>query len=116
MTDLPGENENVFSVAADILERDGWCQGANTDREGRHCLVGALRKAWEDELGWIWTSTILDSLSTRLELGGEWPSSWNDELGRTASEVISLLREAAAAPEASLRGSSWLVRGSWPWP
>ena len=116
MTISPGENENVFSVAADILERDGWCQGANTDREGRHCLLGALRKAWEQTLGWIWTTTALDSLCAGLPLGGEWPSSWNDTEGRTAAEVISLLREAAAAPEVQVRGGSWLVSGSWPWP
>lgn len=75
--------------AADLLVKDGWCQGYHQRADGARCVSRAL-----DHAG--------NSLAARLAftdyLGGShkvslW--SWNDASNRTADEVISALRDCA---------------------
>ena len=71
--------------AAQLLERDGWCQGTKKDAQGRRCLSGALEAVAEwEEAGDVW-------YALRMELNAV-PSAWNDAPGRTLAEVLAALR------------------------
>lgn len=78
--------------AADVLERDGWCQGTHTDPYGRRCAFGALQvaRAYSD---------IRDDGSLKVyrllheRTGGV--IDWNDAPGRTKQEVLALFRNTA---------------------
>ncbi len=88
--------------AADLLEREGWCQGMLHDDYGRHCTVGAINRI----------SKMNDALEAIRKLafsvygGGVcWSSEcsghlvcWNDQPGRTADEVIERMRSVATLP------------------
>ena len=39
---IPLTAPEVLLKAADILERDGWCKYSLNDRQGRHCVAGAI--------------------------------------------------------------------------
>ena len=85
----------VLNRAADILERDGWIQGAMYNRNGCRCALGALNSAsTELDCGSepVWDACFLLS----ADLGYDLPS-WNDEDGRTVDEVTTLLRNTAKA-------------------
>ena len=79
----------TFLAAAAYIEKHGWCQNAFGLPDGRVCLFGALSKV---------TSYLEDrhraALCIRKHIGGP-ISHWNDYIARTASDVISLLRQAA---------------------
>ena len=86
--------KEVFAKAADILERDGWCQGRYVDRFGRRCMAGAILSAGTGYAGGDWTSKerkFADEFGWDLD----W-ARWNDTKGRTQDEVIAKLRELAA--------------------
>lgn len=87
----------VLLGAADVLERDGWCQGEGIDDDGRRCIVSALGAASGTgfEGGRLWTES---NLAVRRQLNNdELLSTWNDEPGRTIDEVTALLRATAEA-------------------
>ncbi|MFB7853756.1 DUF6197 family protein [Rhodococcus qingshengii] len=95
------EVSNVLNHAADILERDGWIQGAMYNRDGCRCALGALHSA-SRELGYdrepVWDACTL--IGPRLSDAGytAWDlPGWNDEDGRTITEVTTLFRNAAKA-------------------
>lgn len=81
----------MYRAAADILRRDGWCQGDRTDNNGRHCLMGALDEA----------------IGGNANAGRrEWPALWevtgdglvmnfNDHHCRSARDAIAALEIAA---------------------
>lgn len=96
---------DVLEAAADIIERDGWCQGA-FEANGSVCLLGALRKAT------IGTTHIYDvgvSAEGLADYGHardavsnlvgfqDLASGYNDAPGRTEFEVIDTLRHCAEA-------------------
>ena len=75
----------ILLRAAEILERDGWTQGAY-EHDGKCCMVGALILAGQ---GWsVARNAVRDNI-------GMEPIYWNDAKDRTASEVIAKLREVA---------------------
>jgi hypothetical protein len=83
--------QQVLLAAADLLERDGWCQ--EFERGGKHCAYSAI----------LFKSPVNDSLNTALTACamvsrsvGEWITYWNDAPGQTAENVISTLRKAAS--------------------
>lgn len=87
--------KEVFAAAADVLERDGWCQGSmyRADEDGRiigRCLLGAVRQAAKTYDDYVFAGDLLVDLLDRA------PSTWNDTPGRTADEVIAKLREFAS--------------------
>ncbi len=86
----------VARKAADLLERDGWCQGKFRN-SGAHCVVAALT-AVDD-----WSAPEQAAVRRRLRVhaGTEWLVNWNDAPERTADEVIALLRQVATELEAS---------------
>jgi hypothetical protein len=81
--------------AADLLAAAGWIQGQPSDEHGRYCMVGAVNVVTDDADVYVdATVAVLDHLST--------PSIawWNDRPGRTAEQVIAVLRETAAEEDA----------------
>jgi hypothetical protein len=82
--------------AADLLERDGWCQGGYSDNEGRHCLIGAIKTVNPGDDHGV---TALDLIVRFLNQN---PVCWNDVHDRTRDEVISVLRQASEAPAHAL--------------
>lgn len=101
--------------AADVIERDGWHQGAYFQPEDgngsggcRVCASGAINTAVH---GFAWPPIFDTSERERADAAwyaastfadGPWGSIvlWNDEPGRTAEEVIAALRGAADKLEA----------------
>jgi hypothetical protein len=101
---------DVLSRAADLLEEFGWCQGALArDENGAaignavmpacvvdphaisFCYEGALRRAAFDFSG-----DPDGDLYEDAWYAGAGDPSWNDKPGRTKSEVVTALREAAS--------------------
>lgn len=90
----------VLNAAADLIERDGWCQQRFHDTLGGWCASGACLKvsgAWDGEIEdddtiFDASDEALDVLEKRLQ---SYVPTWNDASGRTAEEVIQALRDAA---------------------
>ncbi len=84
----------VARKAADLLERDGWCQWNLCSDNGEHCLAGALMDTDPDT--WYRVTRFVGE-----RVGTPYVTDWNDEPERTAHEVIALLRQVAAELEGS---------------
>ena len=99
----------VLNTAADILEQDGWTQGKAVDREtGCRCAVGAINEAADRELVGpastgaivVWrdaVQAVRDRIRHESAIGYTSVPAWNDTPGRTATEVITTIRNAAKA-------------------
>lgn len=81
----------VLLDAADLLERDGWCQHISLDFEGRHCAWGAMVASAKDSVSY---SVAADNVEAAV---GRVLTAWNDDKRRTAKSVIRKLREVANA-------------------
>ena len=84
------EVSKLLNDAADVLVSSGWCQGYYNDDQGRHCLVGALYQAVDQN----YEIVIEAKERVRCYLGLN-PFSWNDAKGRTQKQVVDVLRSAA---------------------
>lgn len=92
----------ILNDAADLLEREGWIQGALESREGR-CAVGAIRAACgiDNNRDFDKQERKLIALSRRAiwaarrGLPFATITAWNDHPARTREEVITALRKAA---------------------
>lgn len=107
----------ILLAAADLLSKPGgWTQGALArNRKGEwvsesqksavcFCAMGALWRAARDEVGPTFSHFDVDPASEALEaVIGDHVADWNDELGRTADEVVTALRKAAAIARATLQ-------------
>ena len=95
----------TLDAAADYIEKNGWCQHMFVAGE-RTCVLGAIVRtrdlpiAAPERLGTgtaIAIAPVTDAL--RRAVGdGVW--EWNDAPGRTAAEVIAMLRAAACTERA----------------
>jgi hypothetical protein len=83
-------------AAADLLAADGWIQGKLEDDQGRHCMTGALNAVTGDDQDVYFAVFRV----VRDYLGGLRLTWWNDEAGRTAEQVVAVLRETAAEEDA----------------
>lgn len=90
---------DVLNGAADLIERDGWCQYFYQDPNGCRCLAGAI----DDAAGLdVSHASRKDEESVTYQarcvvadvVGNNW-TSWNDTPGRTQAEVVAALRAAA---------------------
>jgi hypothetical protein len=84
--------QEALLQAADVLERDGWCQHHNYDNDGSRCMLGALGSVSYNYTTSAYGTAILklqSSLAMRI-------SEWNDATGRTKEEVIAKLRKIAS--------------------
>jgi hypothetical protein len=105
------EIADSLEKAADLIETVGFCQrkARATDKDGKitgYCLMGALHDAFglyryegnKRHFSSVWKyqmtgrnyaiDHIIRKIQTQIPI-------WNDEPGRTASEVIDLLKHAA---------------------
>lgn len=116
--------QEVLRTAANLLEKQGWCQGQLISDSGELCLVGALHVAacpdipeeqprqrylHGDLANAIWGNRNVEdrcyAAARRVEAivgqvdGSEYGTivAWNNAKGRTQEEVIRVLREAASA-------------------
>ena len=106
--------KEIYTEAAQILHTHGWCR-YYLECNGEYCLVGALKQACHnlntscalsefeplrqkinndllDKLGILQDESDDDSLEDYL-------INWNDQLCRTAREVIALLEACATDKE-----------------
>lgn len=70
---------DVLDGAASVIERDGWCRGTATDRNGHHCLNGAIRVYVHEHVG---MPIILINQSTMVfasYLPNNDAIKWNDQ-------------------------------------
>lgn len=102
----------VLLDAADLLERDGWCQFARKNRDGNMCAVGALSMAATGTELYPGFCDRLTKAAERMAVSIPdddpkliYVSSpfakvmvWNDHGRRTKEEVIAAMRKAALAP------------------
>lgn len=109
MTDTeitPAVAAEVADYAAEVLERDGWCQGISVDNEGRVCFYGALSTAAQEldlpygEVRGQITRAANEELAQPRVLAYEPDSpegivAFNDAEGREAHEVVDLFRHSA---------------------
>ncbi|MFE7120839.1 hypothetical protein ACFU99_35965 [Streptomyces sp. NPDC057654] len=109
----PREVAAVLEDAARIIKTNGWYQGQYYDfdqaesgtpiRECRVCLVGAINIAADgDPYPSLWdvSDKVVDACAavrTCLLTDGEPPvlADWNDAPDRTATDVVTLLRDTA---------------------
>ncbi len=107
----------VIRGAAEILRKDGWCQGQAVDDYGRKCSIGALIYSIEprgryvggaeaEEMAAKLASTVAiaaagyalnnERFDGWLQLVG-----WNNDAKRQAAEVIAAFDEAARIAESA---------------
>lgn len=95
----------VLRRGAEILARQGWCQGRMFHEDGRVCAVGALWLGCLEE-GLIQKDPrtcgvfrplyeILPGLRSVDRGLGQALSTWNDFVATSATQVIALLTEMA---------------------
>jgi hypothetical protein len=82
----------VLLDAADLLERDGWCQHHFRNEKGHRCVIEAIGAATDHK------PLLRDK--ARYQLAQALPGSlsiieWNDAHSRRKSQVIKKLREVA---------------------
>lgn len=92
---------DVLERAADLLEEFGWAQGhlnISFVKPGPFCMGTAIQEAARD-LAPDRHTELVDAIyqpGERAAFGFDGQvATWNDCLGRTKSEVVSLLRQAA---------------------
>lgn len=89
----------VLEDAAKLLRKKGWVQG---DSNGKGFdIIGALNQV-DPNTQPVFRAMVLDSIKDRLRSQFGVPvamslSDWNDEPGRTATQVITLLEDCASA-------------------
>jgi hypothetical protein len=97
---VPLTPQEALLRAADILERDGWCQRVRIDIEGRRCVASAIDLATAHSPNPVaLRNEARELLQRHLPLGFlplriEW---WNDGPRRTKEQVITKLRVAGEA-------------------
>jgi hypothetical protein len=87
-------------AAADLLATNGWIQGTPEDDQGRHCMAGALYAVTDAEGVYLAASQAVREHLNDLDATSWGLVSWNDRAGRTAEQVIAVLRETAAEEDA----------------
>ena len=79
--------------AAEDLETNGWCQRRMHDGKA-HCLVGAINHQMIVAVPTL--PDIAKAVDKTIEAVGYLSlAAWNDQPGRTAAEVVGLLRKLA---------------------
>jgi hypothetical protein len=83
--------QEVLLAAAGLLERDGWCQGAESDHAGHRCARQAIRDMCDKN---DWYSRYLAVKLVEV-LVTDSVERWNDTPLQTSENVIATLRIAA---------------------
>ncbi|MDQ6875418.1 MAG: hypothetical protein M3042_10220 [Actinomycetota bacterium] len=84
---------DVLDSAADLLERDGWCQGVFRRADGARCVADAIDDAAAvgPDLWKLARVAVAEHLALKTPL-----TYWNDAPGQTAANVLATLRSVAA--------------------
>lgn len=95
---------NALLQAADLIEKQGWCQGDYESDNGQVCILGALRFVIAGSTDVValqqspkYKDYVLCTDQISAALHGKLPHQWNDERDRTKDEVVALLREVGNA-------------------
>jgi hypothetical protein len=101
---IHNEVADLLDGAADIIERDGWCQKA-LERDGAVCALGALNKAALGDAYGLLSShpnglLAFGALFRRVGM----LHLWNNEPERTKQEVLDEFRKAAKHERAAADG------------
>ena len=104
---MSAETAAILEEAANVIRRNGWCQGAyfvpeaNKAREDcRVCAVGAINVALHKDAPVVLPSQVDTwriAEAVEYHLGLEDLVDWNDNPDRTAEQVIAALEGAARA-------------------
>lgn len=100
---IPTPAQLLCDHAADLLEKKGWTQGNYEDGRGRHCLMGAINAVFstryymKTDTTWDRADQAIKMIADELGTGMGALTVWNDRPGRTADEVIGVLRKVASA-------------------
>src|SRR5258706_15803342 len=98
------EHGKIYLEAANLLEKKGWCQNRASNKLDQICLAEALHRSVYGNQEMVNTTTVSDtgawkpSFHALSKFIGEDAIRWNDRPGRTKTEVIEKLREAAYNP------------------
>jgi hypothetical protein len=93
--EVSAEEAEVYNAAADLIERQGWTQGAMIDNDRRLCVMGAVREVlWERGEYGVSRFVGLNDFRACVEN--------NDKVGRTKEEAVAVLRNRA-------------IRDGWSW-
>jgi hypothetical protein len=103
---------DILLKAADLIERDGWCQNSYWGPNGEHCALGAIQCSVS---GCV--SECLDHnyfvirAKNRFKefVGIDHIQNWNDASGRTKEDVVTAMRGAAFVQWA-VRIAYWKAR------
>lgn len=120
MTTIPTPQQ-ILTGAVDLINERGWCQGTPTDEDGALSIVAAMRLATAHAIGItdvpaadlgdrdVWPEATRDAVKTAFDRAASevvaqtgWSAfdEWAEEEGRTADEVVAVLRAAAEGGEA----------------
>lgn len=92
--------------AAQVLERDGWCQGTFHSHTGEHCAIGALATVTglrvneivpQDDPRFHRHRAAVGALCAQI--GSRNIMGWNDATGRRREDVVKALLQAADTVE-----------------
>jgi hypothetical protein len=79
-------------AAADLIEKNGWCQRGFFHGE-RSCALGAIRRV--THLRHNHDNYYSATVRLEIQIGMRSVGAWNDQPERTQEEVIAALRKAA---------------------
>lgn len=92
---------DALEQGAELIAQRGLAKGVYEDLDGRLCFLGALREAlvmdvphrvsWEMQ----GTTAYVDAHGAAAKYLGTAASKWNDEPGRTAEEVVDVMKLVA---------------------
>ena len=85
-------------AAAELLERDGWCQKAQRDGRGHRCLMAAIAEVdAANRVRWPIVGASYWELSAALvHHFGHLIVHWNDNIAISLADVTAALRTVAA--------------------
>lgn len=101
MSNTKMSKAEVYTKAANLIERYGHTKGQLVDREGRMCIAGAINKAFYGKPKYMGSVSYdsyikpLDALVTPDAAARFDVILWNNQLERTEQDVVDLLRRAA---------------------
>lgn len=97
------EAKKILRQAIELIEKNGWCQKNPYDKEGRHCVAGAISvlcKNASEKVYLLCARLICDAIYGKsLYDGYENLTSinkWNDKSYRTREQVLEKMKQAAA--------------------
>lgn len=87
-------NPEVFQLAHDIIEVDGWTKGRRLNHRGERCITGGIAEAM-NQLGLHQSQSLqiyIQALKNTLAVN---PEIWNDSGAVKKQDVLKLLLEMA---------------------